>query len=407
MPQQQYGISALVRGNQNSSLTSPKTGTSIVSVRVKDIILDDTHPEFKTYGEWNGVGTIFFDNIKFPFATKTVNIANPLFPNQKFFPLINELVSIVFLSSPSSQIDTNLTEAYYFPPINVWNSQHHNALPDPTQSPDPNSQQDYEKSSLGITQDIRRVEDNSTDIDLGEGFNEKINTFPLRFYIGDHILEGRWGNSIRLGSTLKNSSNTWSSTGENGDPIIIIRNGQPQNLTQDSWVPISEDVNGDQSSAYFTQGQKIPLETASETYDSYRQAPTKINEYTGNQIILNSGRIVLNSKVDSILLSSNSSINLNSPSSVNIDSKELIVSTNKIYLGSKDATEPLLKGDATVAQLSSMIDVLVQFFTAYGGEPPNAKLTSTPLASANVVPTLNAVKSSLQTRVKSKNNFTI
>lgn len=406
MPQQQYGISALVRGNENSSLTPPKTGTNIVSVRVKDIILDNNHPEFKTYGEWNGVGTIFFDSVKFPFATEVVNVASPLFPNQKFFPLINELVSIVFLASSNSQEDTNLTEAYYFPPINLWNSQHHNALPDPTQSPNSNSQQDYEKSSGGIPQDIRRVNDNSTEIDLGEGFNEKINTYPLQFYIGDHILEGRWGNSIRLGSTLKNSSNKWSSVGENGDPIIIIRNGQPQDLTQDSWIPISEDVNKDQSSAYFTQGQKIPLETSSETYNSYRQAPTKVSEYTANQILFNSGRIVLNSKTDSILLSSNNSISLNSPSSINIDSKEFIIATNKIYLGNKDATEPLLKGDITVTQLVSMIDALVQFFTAYGGEPPNAKLASTPLASANVVPTLNSVKASLQSRAKSKNNFT-
>ena len=62
------------------------------------------------------------------------------------------------------------------------------------------------------------------------------------------MLEGRWGNSIRLGSTVQNKPNEWSSVGENGDPILIIRNGQPTDLTQDSWVPTTENVNNDQSS---------------------------------------------------------------------------------------------------------------------------------------------------------------
>ena len=54
-----------------------------------------------------------------------------------------------------------------------------------------------------------------------------------------------------------------------------------------------------------------------------------------------------------------------------------------------------------------MIDALVQFFTIYSNEPPNAKIASTPLASANLIPTLNSVKSILQSQAKSQNNFTI
>lgn len=407
MPQQYYGVSALVKPNSSPQKVKTSSGEDIISVRVKDIILDDTHPRFKDYGEWNSIGTIFFDSVKFPFGEEVSNIAKPLFPNQKFFPLINELVSIVFLSSPGSQVNTNLTIAYYLPPINLWNSQHHNALPDPTQEPNPNSRNDYASSEAGVAQDVRRVNDNSTEIDLGTGFNEKINTYPLQPFIGDHILEGRWGNSIRLGSTVKNTTNNWSSVGENGDPILIIRNGQPQNLTQDSWIPISEDINEDQSSAYFTQGQKLPIELASDDYASYPQGPTIAKEYTGNQIILNSGRLVLNAKTDHILLSSNNSISLNAPTSVNIDSKQFTVAGGNIHLGNKNATEPILKGDVTVTQLSTMIDALVQFFTLYGSEPPNLKVGSTPIAGANVVPTLNSVKAALQSRAKSKNNFTV
>jgi len=407
MPNQFYGVSSITRTTELTQDNLSSNSPSIISVRVKDIILDDSHPEFKNYGEWNGIGTIFFDSIDFPFASTSAATAKPLFSNQKFYPLINELVSIVSLASPSTQGNTNIITPYYLPSINVWNSQHHNALPDPTQEPNPNSKQDYDQSTAGVTQDVRRVDDNSTEIDLGEGFNEKINTYPLRSFIGDYLLEGRWGNSIRLGSTVQNKPNDWSSIGENGDPILIIRNGQPLDLTQDSWIPITEDINQDRSSAYFTQGQKLPIEVASENYDSYQQGPTAANEYDGDQIILNSGRLVFNAKSDHILLSSNNSISLNAPSSINIDSKQFTVAGGNIHLGDKNATEPILRGGITITQLSTMIDALVQFFTIYSNEPPNAKIASTPLASANLIPTLNSVKSILQSQAKSQNNFTV
>lgn len=407
MPEQFYGVSALTRTTEQPKSNQSSNAPSIVSVRVKDIILDDSHPKFKDYGEWNSVGTIFYDAIDFPFAEDSANTAIPLFSNLKFFPLINELVSIIFLASPETQRNTNIVTAYYFPSINVWNSQHHNALPDPTQEPNPNSQQDYTQSEEGVSQDVRRVNDNSTEINLGEGFNEKINTYPLQTFIGDYLLEGRWGNSIRLGSTVKGKTNNWSSVGENGDPILILRNGQPSDLTQDSWVPTTENINGDISSLYLTQGQKLPIELASNNYSSYFQGPTLAKEFVGNQIILNSDRLVFNAKKDHIILSSNNSISLNAPSSVNIDSPEFTIAGGNIHLGDKNATEPVLRGNVTIAQLSTMIDALVQFFTIYSSEPPNAKIASTPLASANVIPALNSVKSILQSQAKSKNNFTI
>ena len=199
--------------------------------------MDDTHPDFELYGGWNGVGTIFYDTIGVPTGVDNINTAYPLFPNQKSYPLINELVPLVFLSSVTDQLDVTSTTAYYLPPINLWNSQHHNALPDPTTEIAQASLEDYEQAEQGNPRNVRRVEDESTEIDLGEGFNEKIEIHPLQAYIGDNIFEGRWGNSIRLGSTVKDKNNTWSDEGENGDPLTIIRNGQREGITENSWVP--------------------------------------------------------------------------------------------------------------------------------------------------------------------------
>ena len=55
------------------------------------------------------------------------------------------------------------------------------------------------------------------------------------------------------------------------------------------------------------------------------------------------------------------SINLNSLESVNIDTKDVIVqSIGNIYLGSYNATEPLLKGNLTVNVLQNLIIALKQ-----------------------------------------------
>lgn len=401
MPQQFYGVSSLTRTTEPASNLQPDASSDIVSVRVKDIILDDTHPLFKEYGEWNGVGTIFFDLVDFPFGEQVVNIARPLFSNNKFYPLINELVSLVFLSSTGTQSNTNITEAYYLPPINIWNSQHHNALPDPTVELSENTTQDYQNAEGGSSQDVRRVYDNSTDIELGEGFNEQINTHPLLIFAGDNLIEGRWGNSLRLGSIIEN---------ENNYPITIIRNGQPTNTSNQGWVPIKENINEDISSIYLNETQSLDLEAASISYNSYPSAPEGIKEYTQNQIILNSGRLVFNAKSSDILLTSNKSINLNTPTTVNIDTKETYIASDKIFLGDKQATEPLLKGDITVTQLNLLIDTLIQFFTVYGKEPSPYKPGSTPLANS-MLGNLNSVKATLDRSgnggAKSNRNFTV
>jgi hypothetical protein len=167
-------------------------------------------------------------------------------------------------------------------------------------------------------------------------------------------MEGRWGNSIRFGSTVKERSNNWSTTGSNGNPITILRNGQGDNRPE-GWLPTVEDINKDDSSIYLTSTQNIPLQASSLNYNSYTSPPTTPEEYSGKQILINSGRLVFNTTQDHLLLTSKKSINLNAINSVNIDTKEHIVKSDMIKLGSKEATEPILKGNALVTELQNLI----------------------------------------------------
>jgi hypothetical protein len=175
-------------------------------------------------------------------------------------------------------------------------------------------------------------------------------------FMGDSLLEGRYGQSLRFGSTAKSQSekkNNWSSAGNNGDPITILRNGQPTKVSPEGWIPITENITQDLSSVYLTSYQKIPFSIANEKFRSYTTKPEKPDsEYTNPQIILNSNRIVLNAKTDSILISGEKSVGISSNGSVNIEStSEINLASKLVRLGGVKADQSVLLGDETVELL--------------------------------------------------------
>lgn len=356
------------------------SSTTTTSARVISIILDNTHPLFDEYGQWDSIGTIFYDSIEAPTPYLPVKdpqsealsyypTAKPLYPQYKAFPLINETVILIQGPSLESTVATSATNWYYISVVNLWNSQQQNVLPD---------QIFNEYLSNNQTKTIQEVDagspqiENSTDlnVEIGSTFVTKKNIYPLRPYEGDVIQEGRWGNSIRLGSTVTGSDNLWSNTGNNGDPITLIRNGQ-YSVIQEPGEYILENINLDDSSIYLTSNQQIPLEAASSNdYLSYSSnPPTLPSEYTGKQIILNSGRLVFNSDLDHILLSSQKSINLNSQLSVNIDARsEFIVQTPTVYLGDTQNAQPLVLGNDLVDLLTDLVSDIDSLATSLSNQ---------------------------------------
>jgi len=334
---------------------------------VTDVVLDSTSQYFGNVGGYNGIGAIAFQKIKGG-NYKSRGFAKPYFSNFSNYPLKNELVYIFSLPSPDIQKSNYQLVHYYITPINIWNSNHHNGIPNIFENKDlPDSQKrDYTQTSLGS---VRRVEDGSSDIDLGNTFQEKSNIKPLIKYEGDVTLEGRFGNSIRFGSTVLSGSqplNNWSTDGINGAPIIILRNGQSPSAGSVGFLPTSENINVDPSSIYLTTSQKLPIVLSKSNYSSYKSSPpTSPTEYNKNQIIIKSGRLIFSSDTDHIILSSKKSINLSAVESINLESNsDIILDAIKIYLGDKDATEPLLKGDTTYEVLKSLISIVQQLIIA-------------------------------------------
>jgi hypothetical protein len=225
---------------------------------------------------------------------------------------------------------------------------------------DENQKQDYEDIQGGS---VRRVTDGSTEIPLNKNGNgtfvEKTNIHPILPFAGDVILEGRFGNSIRLGNTANTDSqykNEWSEVGDNGDPITVIRNGQPDDANDEGWLPISESVNLDKSSVYLTSTQKIPINLSNEDYSAFDEPPTTAQEYTDNQVILNSGRLLFNSRQDDIIISSGNKVAIQGIKTVGISSDaDITLNSTDVRLGNKTADQQLVLGNDFMVQFEALV----------------------------------------------------
>ena len=404
MAKQVTGLSSL---QSTPSIKSSLSG--VFGARVRYTILDDkTEPTvFKEFGEWSSIGSLFFSKLNNPNPSKnftTDNFAKPLFPNNKIFPLENEIVYILSLPNSDIQGDVNDVSFYYFQPVNIWNSVHHNAIPDPINgnSLPPSQQQDYEQTEAGA---VRRVTDGGSEIDLGNTFVEKLDIKNLQPFEGDIFYEGRWGQSLRFGSTVNDSPilNPWSRTGNNGDPLTILRNSQ-YNDDKDAWIPQVEDINKQGSSVYMTSTQAIPIEVSSKSYSSYKTAPTSPDKFAGEQIILNSGRLLFNTKSDSILMSSKNSINLNAVNDVNIDAPRTVIQSKTVKLGDRDAFESVILGDKFLSDLSRLLTQMISLGTALPSiTPPNPAIATSATAMTQVATqVLNSIETYKSKTTKTK-----
>ena len=320
--------------------------------------------------------------------------ATPLFPNIKSYPLVNETVYL--LSFPSGDFANNPgnIKYYYLSSVKTWaNNIHVNPTPAQQESIQGGNQnkslKEIELGSPNIS-----TEQNTSQFKPGTYFSEKSNIYPLYPFEGDVILEGRFGNSLRFGSTdiryndsnIPTSLNNWSNIPNNGDPITILRNGQDLSLTGSAQSLITEDINKDLSSIYLTSTQQLPLSASSTNeYFSYGEdaKPITISQYQGSQIILNSGRLVFNTTKDHIMLSSQKSINLNALDSINIDTTgPIVLEGGQVLLGSREATESVLLGDSTVDLLQNLISDLSSLLKIMGAQIGNNGILLEPTATA-------------------------
>lgn len=314
-----------------------------------------------------------------------------------------------------------------------------------------------ELSKNGVVPEVLRTVDANQN--LGKYFPNpnSLVTRNIRPCEGDVLIQGRFGNAIRMGSSL--FSNT---SAEVITPNILLTAGIWETPRQVSAVygngaatPYAltyENINKDKSSIWMVANETIPFLASTALSVSPNKAhlyssPTKTAEYNGAQIFINSDRIILNSKLNEISLFSNTEINLSAIKSITIDTEKTVFirafdsidlkadqnisieakqisinSTNdlafsttgnysilgkKIFLGKYgDTSQPMVLGSTLALWLQSLLTML----TSSG-----AILTSTGPATFNpvVIAVLNTLKLQLGTSqtpftavFNSRDNFT-
>jgi hypothetical protein len=110
--------------------------------------------------------------------------------------------------------------------------------------------------------------------------------------------------------------------------------------------------------------------------------------YEGQQVVINSDRLLFNARTDSILLISDESVGISTNGTFNVDSGDIaIINSPEIYLG-LDAVEPVVLGDTLLGLLEELCDALA------------AETHPTPVGPSG--PPINAADySSIKSRLKS------
>ena len=211
---------------------------------------------------------------------------------------------------------------------------------------------------------------------------------------GDMLLEGRHGNSMRIGSRNKdpyvfisNKRNT-TNFGESlsdGTLISITSNGTLQQhfgtvtkttagaTEQEKLLSLEigeEKIFGFQlasdslESANRTMGQMIS------NVNNNQDSQELIYNFSGNQALINSDRITLNTKSDDIYLSSVKDIHIGTGRNVTISANEsLIIDSQNIVLGNvENTTQPMVLGDELKDLLNQIIELFskIQVMTQFG-----------------------------------------
>lgn len=290
---------------------------------IEDIIINETPGEILTYKQdGSNIGEALVRILPDDWGLPKTSLkpAYPLEMNIQEFPLVGERV-IVFKAFGTlfytRKLNTKrkLTENVTTSTLDVFGPS------------DSNSQDTRDARQLAVQGIPVNLSETINNTKISE-FKTNPNTRPLRANEGDVIFSGRFGNFIRMGSSLFVNPN---------DPLpqpnIILTAGAwdtPKQLsTGDTITPYSlayENINNDKSSIWMIANQKVKFAASTALGEKENKAHLLSSEnrtidYIGAQIFINSDRVILNSKKHEISLFSNTEINLSSLKSITLDTE--------------------------------------------------------------------------------------
>ena len=318
---------------------------------VYDVILDET-------GATKDIQTI--GSVKFRFNNDTITPSNSL---QYALPYDKNCITLPVKNEQVHIIKNGL--GYYYQRIQPDDTPNNSAFINQisfkfenTKNSNPlnsNSIEKYRKIAVHKTP----VSDKSVSNDynkFGNYFTLTNGIHKIKLYEGDTTIQSRFGQSLRF-SAYNNNKNIFS-------PTIILRNGESfLNQSKNINSTVEEDINKDGSVLVMSSNQyQLPFSSTNTTKpDSFTDYPDKL---IGDQILLNSGRLIFSAKSGELIFHSKKNYGFISDGGMSIDNKggidisvndNINIHTNNrdvlfktgngaIFLGDTDL-EPLVKGN--------------------------------------------------------------
>jgi len=187
---------------------------------------------------------------------------------------------------------------------------------------------------------------------------------------GDTLLEGRHGNSLRIGSR---SNNPYVFISNNREPLE-----QFESFNDGSLISITSDGNLQKHFGDYQDGNLLatnafklssdtiqtPSATIGDMWTDFNgnQDAQEIYNYSGNQILFQSDRITLNTKLDDIFISSKKDIHIGAGRHLTLSSNDTITfQTSQFNIGNPERAiemQSMVLGDTLLAILEELVDTL-------------------------------------------------
>ena len=292
----------------------------------------------------------------------------------RYYPLFRGMVDVPVKGDPVLLCDFGGVK-YYLGPLNSINSPNFNI--DPLNSgfnPYNNNTNMRKKSTFREKFNIPKNYFITTIARLQKKYKEKLDdpkqsnkgedgsTSKIDTH-GDMVLEGRYGNSMRIGSRGPFPLMVISNGRNASEDIENIYDGSLISITSagsildhfDSFQLASDSIEGNPR---LTSGGNDVEETQSFNYNFGNDGELPI---LSNQILINSDKITLNARNNNITLSSFVNMDLGVGNNLTINTKNYTsIESSNIYLGkqAQDQTEPLVLGTKLKELLEEMIGVI-------------------------------------------------
>jgi hypothetical protein len=375
-----------VQNNQSTAKVAPIANNIAI---VYSVILDENHLQIKegnsTIADIGSIECRMLASIQ----SSELILARPLVSSITNLPVRNQSVQI-----------SKVGGDYFYEPISKGESPNVTSsdtviselYPQTEQSDSTSKSSDYSNSQkTGIAKnknsDLQKVDG------YGDYFKSEAGIHRLKLYEGDTTLQSRFGQSIRF-SGYNNSESEFA-------PTITIRNSESA-LSRDTdfTTTIVEDINRDGSIILLGSGKYIApfqpgtlSEKGSTDFEtqpiSFKDFPSELK---GDQIIMNSGRLILSSKNAEMIFYSKKNYGFISDATLSIDNKlgieanvgaDINIKTNdrninlntgngKVNIGDANL-ESLVRGETLVnlmTELISAIEVMTHITPAGLSAPP-------------------------------------